>query len=129
MTVLSSTLYLAAGFFGDVAPPPGVAAYDQAANGGLGLVLFISAIIRLITIIAGLFSLFNLIIAGFTYVTAANNVKAVETAWQSIMMSLIGLVVIVGSFAVTGIASYLLFGDATFILNPQLTGAGSLPTP
>lgn len=108
-------------FFGRVAPPPGVGAYNQGGE-GFGLILFVSNIIRLITIVAGAFSLFNLVLAGFTYITAANNVKAVETAWQSILMSLIGLSVIVGSFVITAIVSYLLFGDATFILSPRLEG-------
>lgn len=108
-------------FFGEVAPPPGVAEYNAAGN-EFGLILFVSNIIRLIVIIAGVFSLFNLIFAGFTYITAANNVKAVETAWQSILMSLLGLAIIVGSFVVTAIFSYLLFGDATFILRPTIQG-------
>ncbi len=108
-------------FFGRVAPPPGVGAYNHGGE-GFGLILFVSNIIRLITIVAGAFSLFNLVLAGFTYITAANNVKAVETAWQSILMSLIGLSVIVGSFVITAIVSYLLFGDATFILSPRLEG-------
>jgi hypothetical protein len=112
------------GIWGCVSPPPGVADFNQQAGGEIGLVIFASNIIRLIMVIAGIWSLFNLIFAGFKYITAANDVKAVETAWQSIYMSLIGLIIIVSSFTITAIVSYLLFGDPTFVLNPTLCQAG-----
>ncbi len=107
-------------FFGSVAPPPGVDNYGSLESGGL--VLFMSNIIRLITIIAGLWSFFNVVFAGFSYITAGNDAKGIETAWKSIYMSLIGLLIIVGSFTLTAIVSYLLFGDAGYILNPTLIG-------
>lgn len=107
-------------FFGTIAPPPGVDQYNV--GGQIGLILFISNIIRLITVIAGVWALFNLIFAGFTYVTSANDAKGIETAWKSIYMSLIGLMIIVGSFTITAIVSYLLFGDASYILDPTLIG-------
>lgn len=110
-------------FWGQVQPPPGVAAYNTAAGpNGIGLVIFVSNIIKLVTIIAGIWSLLNLIFAGFQYITNAGNVKAVETAWQSIYMSLLGLIIIVASFTIAAIAGWILFGDVTFILNPKLTG-------
>ncbi len=111
-------------FFGKVSPPPAVAAYDVAAGGGgnIGLFLFISNAIKLVAIIAGLFSLFNIIFAGFTYITNSGDTNAVETAWKSIYMSLIGLILIVGSFTITAVISWLIFGDAMFILNPTIQG-------
>lgn len=118
---------IAQSIWGELKPPPGVREFNEAAGGGdnIGIVVFASSIIRLITIVAGVWSLFNLVFAGFKYITAANDVKAVETAWQSIYMSLIGLIIIVSSFTITAIVSYLLFGDVTFILNPQLCEAGT----
>lgn len=116
---------IAASLWGEIQPPPGVEKYQALVGPGeIGIIIFASYMIRLITIIAGIFSLFNLIMAGFKYITAANDVKAVETAWQSIYMSLIGLIIIVSSFTITAIISFVLFGDATFILDPQLTGVG-----
>lgn len=109
-------------FFGAVSPPPGVADYNAGTPGGIGIIPFISNIIKLITIIAGIWSLFNLIMAGFTYITSANDAKGIETAWQSIYMSILGLVIIVASFTITAIFSYLLFGRADYILNPEIVG-------
>lgn len=106
--------------FGQVAPPPGVAQYAS-------IGAFITVIIRLITIVAGVWSLFNLIFAGFKYITAAGDVKSIDTAWQSIYMSMIGLIIIVSAFAIAAIVGGLFFGDATFIISPNLVPAGSVP--
>jgi hypothetical protein len=42
-------------------------------------------------------------------------------------MSLIGLIIIVSAFTITAIASFILFGDAGFILNPKLVGPTGVP--
>ena len=65
-------------------------------------------------------------IAGFSYISAGGDSKKIEAATYSINMSLLGLVVMVGAAAITGIVSYLLFGNATAILSPTITGPGSL---
>lgn len=115
---------IAQSLWGTIKPPPGVAKYQQqVGTGEIAIILFASNIIKLITVVAGIWSLFNLVMAGFKYITAANDVKAVETAWQSIYMSLIGLIIIVSSFTITAVISFILFGDATYVLNPKLTGA------
>lgn len=121
--MISFTPFYLLQFWGTINPPPGVGVYGDLQSGGL--VTFISNIIRILTIVAGVWSLFNLIMAGFRYITAANDAKGIEQAWQSIYMSLIGLIIIVGAFTITAIVSYLLFGDPTFILNPTITGIGS----
>jgi len=116
MTPFLSTQLFMFQFFGKVQTPPGV---DQYANIGA----FLTVIIRLISIVAGVWALFNLIFAGFKYITSASDVKTVETAWQSIYMSLIGLIIIVGAFAIAGVIGGLFFGDALFIINPTLVPA------
>ncbi len=66
--------------FGRVEPPEGVTRFDQAAGGGdaIGLIVFISAGIRIFTIVAGLFVMLNLFLAGFEYITAGDS-KATST--------------------------------------------------
>jgi hypothetical protein len=39
-------------------------------------------------------------------------------------MSLIGLVILVGSFLLAGIIGHLLYGDASALLNPRIYGPG-----
>ena len=92
---------------------------------GSGLPEFITNVITVIFAAAGLFAFFNFMIAGFTFITAGGDTKKIESATISINMSLIGLVVMVAAAALTGIVSYLLFGSATAILQPTITGPGN----
>lgn len=110
---------------GTVDPPPGVRLFPGAtADGnGQGLILFMSNMIKLVSVIAGLYGLFNIISAGYTYLSSGGNAKATEQAMGQLTYSLIGLMIIVGSFTITALISLLLFGDATYILNPNI------PTP
>lgn len=106
---------------GQVSPPPGVAAYDTAA-GGVGLFLFISTLIRLATIVAGIWVLFNFILAGYTYITAQGNSKANEDVKNQLTYSVIGIVVIVVSYIAVGLLGLLFFGRADFFLQPEICG-------
>lgn len=92
---------------------------------GTGLPSFISNVITVIFAGAGLYAFFNLMIAGFTYITAAGDEKKIAAAMYSINMSLMGLIIMVGAAAVTGVVSFLLFGDAGAILSPTITGPGT----
>lgn len=106
--------------FGTIDPP--VTAYG---NVNTGLPSFITNVITIIFAAAGLFAFFNLMFAGFSYITAAGDEKKIMAATQSINMSLMGLVIMVAAAAVTGVVSFLLFGSATAILSPIITGPGS----
>lgn len=113
----------APGIFGNIAPPPGVANFNAQASSGIGIIIFASNIVKLIALGGGLFGFFNIISAGFTYLGSNGNPKATEEAGNKLFMSLIGLLVIVGSFTITAIISFILFGDASYILNPKITQA------
>lgn len=95
-------------------------------NVNTGLPSFISNVVTIIFAAGGLWAFFNLMIAGFTYITAAGDEKKIAAATNSINMSLIGLIIMVGAAALTGIISFLLFGNATAILSPSIKGPGSL---
>jgi len=77
--------------FGEVKPP--VEAYGSVFT---GLVPFLNNILRLIFVIAGLYGFLNLIIAGFGFLSAGGDAKAIEKAWGKIWQSLVGLIIIVG---------------------------------
>ncbi len=120
--ILSMLIAQTTEIFGKVAVPSPIAAFGGGTGGG-GLIVFISNMIKVITIVAGLFGLVNIIGAGFTYLGSAGNPKATEQAMNQLFMSLIGLIIIVGSFTITAIVSLLLFGDASYILNPKIPKA------
>lgn len=106
--------------FGCVSPPPGVVEFGAEPS---GLIIFVSNMIKVITLIAGFVGLFNVISAGYTYLSSAGDPKAVQGATQKLVYSGIGLLVMVAAFTIISVVSFLIFGDASFILNPVL------PTP
>lgn len=95
---------------------------SYAGLGGVGL--FITNILRLFFVVAGIYALFNFIISGYSYMNAAGDSKKLSEAWSRIWQSLIGLVIIVGSFALISLFGYLIFGRADYILNPVIYGPG-----
>ncbi|MDQ3008383.1 MAG: hypothetical protein M3Q81_02190 [bacterium] len=106
--------------FGTVTPPKGVAAYG--ATNASGLVPFISNLIRIGTVVAGVWVLFNFILAGYEYITAAGDTKVNTSAKERLTMSIVGLVIIVAAYTIIAVISLLIFGEADYILNPTICG-------
>lgn len=86
-----------------------------------GIVILVNIVLRIIFIIAGIWALFNIVIAGLNFVNAGGDPKKVAAAWEKIWMSFVGLLIIVSSFLIAAVIGIILFGDPTFILNPKLT--------
>lgn len=109
---------------GKITNPLPPAYKNIAAGGGSqgGLILFFSNVLRLVFVAAGIYAFINFIIAGYEYMTAAGDTKALTNAWARIWQSLLGLVIIVGSFAAAALMGQLFFGNPTAILNPKLYG-------
>jgi len=80
---------------------------------------FITVIIRFIIIIGGLFTLWQFLSGGLTFITSGGDKTKVQEAGNKITMSLIGLVIMAASFIIIAIISKLLFGDFTAILIPK----------
>lgn len=108
-------------FFGNINAPPGVNLYPPGPC-GVGLILFLSNLIRLGIVIAAVYALINLMLAGFQYITAAGDAKAVGQAGEKITHTLIGLLVVAGSFVLAAIFGLLIFGQADAILRPTIYG-------
>src|SRR4030042_5330351 len=109
--------------FGNFAPPPGVSTYiglSGSAEGGLQV--FISNIIKTIITLAGVFALFNLIFAGYAFMSAGGNAEKIAGAWAKIWQTLIGLLIAVGSFVLAGVFGKLIFGDYNALLRLRVFG-------
>jgi hydrogenase-4 membrane subunit HyfE len=91
-------------------------------NSQMGIVLFFTNVIRLVFVAAGIYALVNFIIAGYQYMSAGGDSKQLTAAWARIWQTLLGLIIIVSSFALAGIIGFLFFGDATYILKPVIYG-------
>jgi hypothetical protein len=111
--------------FGDVTNPlpqvgPGYGSVKE------GLPALIGNLVGLITTLGGIGLLINGLIAGLDFITASGDPKKIERAWGKIYISIVGLVIIVAAFLITGITGKLLFGDYSAFLTPKLFGPGKL---
>ncbi len=110
--------------FGDITLPD-MFKYGELGGDPGGLVSFLNNIVRLLIVIAGLFAFFNLILAGYDFLSAGDDPKKMAGAWQKIWVSMMGLLFILGSFVLAAIFGYLLFGDPAAILAPKIYGPGT----
>ena len=92
---------------------------------GSGLIVIANLFIKITFLIAGLFSLWKFIEAGFVFINSEGDPQKVAQARDKIMMTFVGLLVMVASFALAGIVGALFFGSASAIINPSLTGVGT----
>jgi len=95
--------------------------YFTAADGN-GIFILISNIFKMAGYIAGLFFLFQLIKAGYGYMSASGDPKKTELAWAKIWQSLIGIIIVASAFVISSVVGNFLDID---ILNPQLHGPNS----
>ena len=109
------SLFLA-GILGPISPPPGIAKYP---DGPAGLFKFISNSLKLFAAIAGIYAIFQIIIAGYGFISANGDAKKVEEAWNKIWQSALGLLIIASTFAIAGLISRFVGYD---IANPQIYG-------
>lgn len=109
----------------------GVPEYALGPGPSFGLIRFLNNVVRLLILIGGIFAFFNLILAGYGFLSAGDDPKKMASAWAKIWQSMMGLLFIVGSFVLAAIFGWLLFGDASAILSPKLYGPGTseLPPP
>ena len=91
-------------------------------SGLSGIGPFITNIIRLLFVVAGIYALFNFLIAGFEYINAGGDSKKLDKAWSRIWQSLMGLVIMVAAFAIASLFGYIIFGSGFNILNPVIYG-------
>ncbi len=112
--------------FGPINPPPGVAEYNEAAGGEIGIIKFLSSLIRLATIVAGIWTMINFILAGWTYIISSGDPSANEKASKQMINSVIGLVIVALAYTIAAALGLIIFGDASYIINPPLTTVDDL---
>lgn len=103
-------------FFGNIKPPSSIS--GVAAGEGIGRLL--NMFLKVMIVGAGIYALFNLLTAGYAFLSAGDDPKKVAGAWTKIWQSLLGLAVAAGSFVLAAIFGQLIFGQWDFILNPTI---------
>ena len=121
MTTVNLLIAACDPIIGCITPPAFITPGIDPGTGQLtGIMVFLNSLLRLVFIAAGLFGFFNLIIAGFQFMTAGGDPKAIGKAWEKIWQSFVGLLIIVSSFLLAAIIGILLFRDPFAILKPTL---------
>lgn len=89
---------------------------------GPGMVIgnIIERLIQIMIVVAGIYTLVNIIVAGYGFLSAGDDPKKIAGAWSKIWQSVLGLAVAAGSFILAQIFSQLIFGQGFNILNPTL---------
>ena len=78
----------------------------------------IQLVIWILIIGAAIYALFNLVMAGYSFMSAGDDSKKIAGAWAMIWQTMLGLAVAAGAFVLAAIFGQLIFGNPTFILNP-----------
>jgi len=109
---------LAASPFGSIEAPKGLGA--NANNPAAGIGKLIQTTIWVLIIGASIYALINLILAGYTFMSAGDDSKKVAAAWAQIWQTMLGLAFSAGAFVLAAIFGQLIFGNPTFILHPVI---------
>lgn len=114
---------------GDLEIPKGVDLINQDA-GGIGVILFISNMIKFVIILGGIWALINIIFAAFAYLTGGGKADSHTKVKDRFTMSIIGLILMIVAYTVAALVGQIFYGDPNFILNPTLEAiAQPTPTP
>jgi len=104
--------------FGTVSPPPGVVEYE---GGQLaGLPSFVNNILKLLIIGAGIYSVFNLVLAGYAFLSAGDDPKKVTAAWSKIWQTILGLAIAAGAFVLAALFGKIIFNDPKALLQIKI---------
>jgi hypothetical protein len=104
--------------FGTIPQPVPLSRFGALQAGGAGI--FLNLIIKLMIVGAGIYALFNFILAGYAFLSAGDDAGKIAGAWAKIYQSVLGLAVAAGSIALATIFGWLLFRDAGFLLKPTI---------
>jgi hypothetical protein len=96
------------------------------ASGEQGLIGFLNLIIKTAILAAGIFAVFNIITAGYLFMTGGGDPKNISKAWMKITWTIVGLFFVAASVAMAALFGWLVFGDPTIILSPTIYGPGRL---
>lgn len=111
--------------FGDITNPFDTLSPGNYTGGeGQDLITLVGNLVRLLIVVAGVYVLFNLIMAGYIYISAGGDPKNITRAWEKIWQSLLGLVIIAASFILAVIIGYVVYGpsNASILINPPIFG-------
>jgi hypothetical protein len=109
--------HLAQVSLGQIGGGGGLGPFAGSSDGITGVTKIISSVIGLMTIAAGIWFLFHLLIGGFNWMSAGGDKAKLQAARDKITNALIGLIVVVAAWSLLALASTF-FGVDFTISNP-----------
>jgi len=94
--------------------------FSPANQPGLPLFVLLGNFFKLVVVFAGLYGFWNLLMAGYQYMSAGGDPKKVSQASEKIWQTLLGLVVATGAVTIAAIIGYIVFKDPTFLITPRI---------
>jgi len=107
---------MADSIFGTITAPVEGNKYFESSSGS-GLFLLLSNIFKFAGVIAGIFFIIQIILAGFAYISASGDPKKTQEAWNKIWQSALGLFIVASAFVIAGFIGRL---TGLNILNPTI---------
>lgn len=104
--------------FGTVTLPTGLDKFGSNPATAFGKLIQFG--LRALVIGAGIYALFNLVLAGYSFMSAGDDSKKVAGAWGQISQTLMGLAFSAGAFVLAAIFGQLIFNDPLFLLKPSI---------
>ena len=87
---------------------------------GRGLIVLVSNLVRLMIVMAGVYALWNFILAGYQFLNAGGEPKNVAKAWERIWQSVLGLAIVASSLLIAMIVGWIVFGNFSALISPVL---------
>ena len=103
--------------FGSITPPQTALSGSEP---GPAFGKLLNLVLQMLIVGAGIYALFNLVLAGYSFLGAGDDPKKIEGAWAKIWQTLLGLAFAAGAFVLAAIFGQLIFGRWDFIVNPVI---------
>lgn len=103
----------------DVLAPKAGGAFRGQFGQGAGLVILGNNLIKLALVVGGIYAFVNIILAGYIFLSSTES-KDFAKAWAKIWQSMLGLLIMAGSFVLAAIFGWIIFGDPTMLISPKL---------
>lgn len=108
MALFKSISVFAAEGLGKVGMPSFLGAWTKPGDEpGQGIFTFLSVFLSLATVIAGIYLIVQLILAGYMYMSANGDPKKIDIAGNKIWQSMIGLVIVAGALTLASVVARL----------------------
>jgi len=105
--------------FGPVKLPESISS-NYSGDVGANLGKLLNTVLQLLIVGAAIYALFNLVTAGYGFMSAGDDPKKIAGAWAKIWQTLLGLAFAAGAFVLAAIFGKLIFGQWDFIINPVI---------